>query len=91
MKCYPPIQKNMYCSHTVVITVFVSNTTSESATIAVEFILVFRKAITVRCSVMSNSLRPHGPHGAHQAPLFMGFSRQEYWSGLPFPSPGESS
>ena len=28
---------------------------------------------------------------AHQAPLFMGFPRQEYWSGLPFPSPGESS
>ena len=26
---------------------------------------------------------------AHQAPLFMGFSRQEYWSGLPFPSPGD--
>ena len=24
---------------------------------------------------------------AHQASLFMGFSRQEYWSGLPFPSP----
>ena len=23
---------------------------------------------------------------AHQAPLFTGFSRQEYWSGLPFPS-----
>ena len=23
----------------------------------------------------------------HQAPLFLGFSRQEYWSGLPFPSP----
>ena len=23
---------------------------------------------------------------AYQAPLFMGFSRQEYWSGLPFPS-----
>ena len=28
---------------------------------------------------------------AHQAPPSMGFSRQEYWSGLPFPSPGESS
>ena len=26
---------------------------------------------------------------AHQAPLSMGFSRQEYWSGLPFPSPGD--
>ena len=25
---------------------------------------------------------------AHQAPLFMGFSRQKYWSGLPYPAPG---
>ena len=25
---------------------------------------------------------------AHQVPLSMGFSRQEYWSGSPFPSPG---
>ena len=25
----------------------------------------------------------------HQAPLCMGFLRQEYWSGLPFPSPGD--
>ena len=25
----------------------------------------------------------------HQAPLSMGFSKQEYWSGLPFPSPGD--
>ena len=25
----------------------------------------------------------------HQAPLSRGFSRQEYWSGLPFPSPGD--
>ena len=26
---------------------------------------------------------------AHQAPPSMGFSRQEYWRGLPFPSPGD--
>ena len=26
---------------------------------------------------------------AYQAPLFMEFSRQEFWSGLPFPSPGD--
>ena len=26
---------------------------------------------------------------ACQAPLSMGFFRQEYWSGLPFPSPGD--
>ena len=26
---------------------------------------------------------------ARQAPLSMGFPRQEHWSGLPFPSPGD--
>ena len=26
---------------------------------------------------------------AHQPPLSMGFPRQEYWSGLPFPSSGD--
>ena len=26
---------------------------------------------------------------SHQAPLSMGFSRQEYWSRLPFPTPGD--
>ena len=26
---------------------------------------------------------------AYQAPPSLGFSRQEYWSGLPFPSPGD--
>ena len=39
-------------------------------------------------SVMSDSLWPHS-HKAYQAPLSMGFSRQEYWSGLPFPFPGD--
>ena len=28
---------------------------------------------------------------AHQAPPSMDFSRQDYWSGLPFPSPGDVS
>ena len=27
----------------------------------------------------------------HQAPLSLGFSRQEHWSGLPFPSPRHES
>ena len=34
---------------------------------------------------MSNSLWPHGL--VRHAPLSIGFPRQEYWSGLPFPSP----
>ena len=38
-------------------------------------------------SVMSNLCDPMTL--AHQAPLSMEFSRQEYWSGLPSPSPGD--
>ena len=41
------------------------------------------------CSVVSNSLWPHELYVACQIPLSMGFSRQEYWSGLPFSSPGD--
>ena len=36
-------------------------------------------------SVVSDSATPWTV--AHQAPLSMGFPRQEYWSGLPFPTP----
>ena len=33
-------------------------------------------------------MRPHRlDYAAHQAPPSLGFSRQEHWSGLPFPSP----
>ena len=41
----------------------------------------------VSCSVVSDSLRPHELYVAHQASPFMEFSKQEYCSGLPFPSP----
>ena len=37
------------------------------------------------CSVVSDSVTPWTI--AYQAPQSMGFSRQESWSGLPFPSP----
>ena len=40
------------------------------------------------CSVVSDFLWPPWTV-AYQAPPSMGFSRQEYWSGLPFPSPGD--
>ena len=39
-------------------------------------------------SVVSGSLQLHGLV-AHEAPLFMEFSRQEYWNGLQFPTPGD--
>ena len=44
-------------------------------------------SVSVSCSVMSDSVTPQTV--AHQVPLSMGFSRQEYWSRLPFPSPGD--
>ena len=49
---------------------------------------VEKKSESVSSSVMSDSLRSPWTI-AHQAPLSMEFSRQEYWSGLPFPSPGD--
>ena len=39
-------------------------------------------------SVMSDSLRPHGLQPTRLLCPW-GFSRQKYWSGLPFPSPGD--
>ena len=38
-------------------------------------------------SVVSNSATPWT--AAHRVPLSMEFSKQEYWSGLPYPSPGD--
>ena len=74
---------------------FVFSTTEPHVAMKVSFILMVPLALkfSVSCShtslpvlasvqfsrsVVSDSLRPRG---------FMGFSRQEYWSGLPFPSP----
>ena len=40
--------------------------------------------VTKSCPTLTTSWT-----AACHAPLFMGFSRQEYWSWLPFPSPGD--
>ena len=40
------------------------------------------------CLVLSDSIATPWTVAYH-APLFMGFPRQEYWSGLPFPTPGD--
>ena len=43
------------------------------------------------CVLITQRVRPFATPWALalQAPLSMGFSRQEYWSGLPVPSPGD--
>ena len=45
----------------------------------------FNACMLSRCSHVQFCATPWT--AAHQAPLSMGFSRQEYWSGLPLPSP----
>ena len=49
---------------------------------------VLFKANVLSHSIMSDSLVTQWTI-AHQVPLSMGFPRQEYWSGFPFPSPGD--
>ena len=51
--------------------------------------IVFRSTVTcvLKSSIVSDSATPWTV--AHQSPLSMGFTRQEYWNGLPFPSPGD--
>ena len=46
-----------------------------------------RESESVNLSVMSDSVTLWTV--AHQAPLSMEHFRQEYWSGFPFPSPGD--
>ena len=43
-------------------------------------------SLMLSCSLLSDSATSWTV--AHEAPLFMGYPRQEYWSGLPFPPPG---
>ena len=43
--------------------------------------------VTQWCPTLCDPMDSSGV--AHQAPLSMWFSKQEYWSGLPFPSPGD--
>ena len=51
---------------------------------ATEHVLLCSDSLS--CLVISGSANPWT--AAHQAPLSLGFSRQEHWSGLPFPFPG---
>ena len=48
----------------------------------------FRMVVMFSHQVLSDSFVTPWTVGS-QAPLSMGFPRQEYWSGLPFPSPGD--
>ena len=59
----------------------------KEVTIKKRYLILIHGGWQFSCSVVSNSFQPHGL--VHQVPLSMGFLGQEYWSGLPFPSPGD--
>ena len=52
------------------------------------YIYIYAKCAMLSCSVVSDSFATLWTV-IYQAPLSMGFSRQEYWSELPFPPPGD--
>ena len=58
--------------------------------VAVQPLFTFVLCASLKCSIAKSCPTPlqlHGLYVACQAPLSMGFSSQEYWSRLPFPSP----
>ena len=72
--------------HAVFVSWFTSLSAMPSRPILGAFlILVLLMLLTQSCPTLCD---PMG-YIAHQAPLSVGFSRQEYWSGCPFPSPGD--
>ena len=54
------------------------------------YLYVYMLLFFFSCWDVSNPLRHRGLQPTHQAPLFMGFRMQEYWSEMPFPLQGIS-
>ena len=68
-------------------------TVALQASLSVHGILKARILVAAAAATESLQLCPtlcDPRDGTHQAPLSLGFSRQEQWSGLPFPSMYES-
>ena len=62
------------------------NCTFKNSTAHVIFALKYISKVALSCLTLCDPMDV-----AYQVPLTMGFSRQEYWSGLPFPVPGDIS
>ena len=83
------VQKSLMVIHLSALSsrIFVINYVSLHVTSTYVCVYVYCVCVCVRvcvpsCSVVSDSATSQTV--AHQAPLSMGFPRQEYWSGLPF-------
>ena len=62
----------------------------DTAVLPIVIVLYITSFIVAVCVLSRVGLFATPQTVAHQAPLSMGFPRQEYWSGLPFPPPGDS-
>ena len=84
-------------SHSIDCLFFLFPSSSLSLSLSFKFSLLLKSFLVFAmlcsvASVMSNCLRPYGhslPGSSARIPLAMKFSRQEYWSGLPCPPPGD--
>ena len=66
---------------------FLGNSERKKYFLSVRKVLLRPKCLCVLVAQSCPTLHDPMDYRAHQAPLSMGFSGQEYWSGLPFPSP----
>ena len=76
LKCFA-----LFCFITIINAVVAK---SWHASLCIIIIITLTESACLLTSVVSDSW---WPSVAHQAPLSMGFFRQEYWSGLPYPPP----
>ena len=57
----------------------------------ISYVCCLKNELKVLADQSCMILQHHGLYVAYQAPLSMKFSKQEYWSELPFPPPGDLS
>ena len=81
----PIVQISLQTSH--LIKRIILTITIKKSVFKFPYFLIRRYAAAAAKSLRSCLTLCDPTHGSHQAPLSLGSSRQEYWSGLPFPSP----
>ena len=83
------VLKNLLHAHTILTST--PQLYTQSLALTTVYLVPLSSSFLVWCGFVTKSCPTLTTPGAiaRQAPLSMRFPRQEYWSGLPFPSPGD--